>query len=426
MGQTQSTPENHIRIYSNLIKIREPTKRVEMIQTLLAGPEFVQSARRAGIYANLLAYVAKVQQNQRPDSLPGEQAPAASQQQYLTVRQEAPRSALATSEPRMQAHYQVSKPRSNEKAINYFQSCLEVLGLEEEVALTEESLKTAYKKAALRAHPDKKGGSDEKFEAVTRSFAYLTEILKRIHGGRTKAGKVEAPTVLNEARDDSAKAWKHVEPVRLNPQKLDMNAFNQMFEQTRIPDPDDDGYGDWLQGQADPQMGAKKFSGKFNRDVFNKMFEEQAAQGLRPSTQLMNIMPQAMTLAPGSGVELGRTKADSYTAPANANLKYTDLKQAYTLENTISPQISHVKVEARDLKHYRASRDRAPEPLTDSEAAAVQESERAAEERERQRQLRVAQEGAFVDKYFERMNRLVLKTSEPVSTQLSLENRGRR
>lgn len=416
MGQTQSVPENHIRIYSNLIKIREPGKRVEMIQTLLAGPEFVQSARRAGIYANLLAYLARVQQNQKPDSLPGEQAPAASQQQYITVRQEAPKS----------AHYQVSKPRSNEKAINYFQSCLEILGLEEEVALTEESLKTAYKKAALRAHPDKKGGSDEKFEAVTRSFAYLTEILKRIHGGRTKAGKVEAPTVLSDKRDDNAKAWKHVEPVRLNPQKLDMNAFNQMFEQTRIPDPDDDGYGDWLQGQADMQVGSKKFSGKFNRDVFNKMFEEQAVQGLRPSTQLMNIIPQAMTLAPGSGVELGRTKADSYTAPANANLKYTDLKQAYTLENTISPQISHVKVEARDLKNYRASRDRAPEPLTDYEAAAVQESERAAAERERQRQLRVAQEGAFVDSYFERMNRLVLKTSEPVTTQLSLENRGRR
>ena len=416
MGQTQSIPENHIRIYSNLIKIREPGKRVEMIQTLLAGPEFVQSARRAGIYANLLAYVAKVQQNQRPDSLPGEQAPVSSQQQYLTVRQETPKS----------AQYQVSKPRSNEKAINYFQSCLEVLGLEEEVALTEESLKTAYKRAALRAHPDKKGGSDEKFEAVTRSFAYLTEILKRIHGGRTKAGKVEAPTVLSDTRTDDAKAWKHVEPVRLNPQKLDMNAFNQMFEQTRIPDPDDDGYGDWLQGQNDMQVGAKKFSGKFNRDVFNKMFEEQAAQGLRPSTQLMNITPQAMTLAPGSGVELGRTKADSYTAPANANLKYTDLKQAYTLENTISPQVSHVKVEARDLKNYRASRDRAPEPLTDSEAAAVQESERAAAERERQRQLRVAQEGAFVDSYFERMNRLVLKTSEPVTTQLSLENRGRR
>jgi len=35
------------------------------------------------------------------------------------------------------------KGKRNEKALNYFQKCLEVLGLEEEVALTEEALKKA-------------------------------------------------------------------------------------------------------------------------------------------------------------------------------------------------------------------------------------------------------------------------------------------
>ena len=89
-------------------------------------------------------------------------------------------------------------------------------------------------------------------------------------------------------------------------------------------------------------------------------------------------------------------------------MKYTDLKQAYTLENTISGQVSNIRVENRDLKQYRASRDRAPEPLTDHETLAVAESERQATERERQRQLRVAQEGMFADEYFQRMKRLVL------------------
>jgi curved DNA-binding protein CbpA len=398
-GSTQGFPGPHIRIYQNMIQIRDPNKRSEMIQTLLAGPEYLQSARRAGVYAHLLSYVAKVQKGQYPDPLPGEAlAPqkqlATQPSTQLSKREEKPRN----------AYTQLAKANGKEKAIGYFQSCLEVLALEEEVALTEEALTKAYKRAALRAHPDK-GGSEDKFEAVTRAYAYLNEIIRRIHGGRTKASVVEAPTAIQETRGEEAKVWKQVEPVRLNPKKLDVNVFNQMFEQTRIPDPDDDGYGDWLTNKEETHT-TSKFSGKFNRDVFNKMFEEQQKRG--PSNQLSVITPQAMTLAPNSGVELGRGKSDSYTAPANANLKYTDLKQAYTLENTISGQVSNIRVENRDLKQYRASRDRAPEPLTDHETLAVAESERQATERERQRQLRVAQEGMFADEYFQRMKRLVL------------------
>jgi hypothetical protein len=52
-----------------------------------------------------------------------------------------------------------------------------------------------------------------------------------------------------------------------------MNAFNQLYEQTRIPDPEDDGYGDWLKDAADESAGPK-FSGKYNRDVFNTMFQD--------------------------------------------------------------------------------------------------------------------------------------------------------
>jgi curved DNA-binding protein CbpA len=421
MGNTQGVPAAHIRIYQNLIQIRDPGKRVEMINTLLIGAEYVQTARKMGVYSHLLSYVAKVQAGERPGYLPGEVAvplPVVQQQQ-----QRAPikygggggsNQLVLAAQPALQAKtstQRLVKPRSKEKALTYFQSCLEVLGLEEEVALTEESLKAAYKAAALRAHPDKKGGSEDQFEAVTRAYAYLTEILRRIHGGRTKEGKVEAPNTLLEGRREDAKAWQHVEPVRLNPKKLDMDAFNKMFEATRPPDPDDDGYGDWLTNKQEESGvgGGGKFSGKFNRDVFNKMFEEQSrSRNSDPQNQLVMLQPQALTLAPNTGVELGREKASSYTAAANASLKYTDLKQAYTVENTLSPQVSGVRVEQRDIKSYKAAREKAPDPFNHEELAAIAASERHAAEKERQRQLRVAQDDAFSNEYFNRMKRLVL------------------
>ena len=394
MGNIQSQfPAAHVRIYQNLIQVRDYSKRLEVIETLLAGNEYIQSAKRAGIYSNLLAFITKVKRGEQPEPLPGE-GQQQQQQKQTTLTIQSQRASGSAAEERW------LKPHGKEKAIGYFQSSLEILGLEEEVALTEESLKIAYRKAALRTHPDKKGGSEKAFELVTRAYAYLTEILRRIHGGRAVAGKVEAPEIINTTRKDDSKAWQMVEPVKLNPQKLDMNAFNKMFEQTRIPDPEDDGYGDWLTSNEAGSAAAsgKKFGDKFNRDVFNKMFEEQSRSKVQQQpTQLMNLGPQAMMLAPNHGVELGRDRPNSYTAAANASLKYTDLKQAYT-----------------------AQRKRAPDPYSHEEAEALAASERMMAEKEKQRQLRAAHEDTFAGEYFERMKRLVItdKSSGTESTSL--------
>lgn len=392
---------SHTRIYSNLIQIRDPQKRVQMIQTLLAAPEYVQSFRRCGIYSHLLIYIANVQKGAYGGFLPGEQPQQQPQQQQPPQQQQ---QLVSKHAPQKSAYDRLVKPKGQEKAISYFQGCLEVLGLEEEVAMTEESLKLAYKKAAVKAHPDKRGGSEEKFEIVTRAYAYLSEILTRINGGRKKESKVEAPAALQETRTHESQAWQHTEPVRLNPKKLDMNAFNTMYEQTRIPDPDDDGYGDWLKNEVDAPKGPA-FSGKFNRDVFNKMFE--TAQQQQQQNQLMKV-PQAMTLTPMSGVELGRTAADTYTAPANANLKYTDLKQAYTTENVLTNQVSNVRVDVRDIKEYRATRERAPDPLNNEELAHLANAEEEAAKREKNRQIRAAQDDSVAEQYFQRMKRLVI------------------
>ncbi len=406
----QGIDQSHVRIYSNLIQIRDPSKRVQMIQTLMAAPEYIHSAKRAGIYSYLLGYIASVQSGHTPSSLPGEGgAPPQQKVPQLTYSGNSNASTQIVHRTSQQktAYQQVVKSKNKDKALNFFQSCLEVLGLEEEVAMTEETLKKAYRIAASKAHPDK-GGNEEKFEAVTRAYAYLSDILRRIHGGRTKESKVEAPNALKDSREQESEQWKHIEPIRLNPKKLDMNAFNQMFEKTRIPDPDDDGYGNWLQEKSEQKMGPA-FSGKFNRDVFNQMFEERNKTSSQSTA--LSLQPQAMTLAP-MAVELGRDKPQSSTAPANASLKYTDLMQAYTVENTISNQVSNVRVDVRDIKSFQAERKRAPDPMTDQEMAAVAAAENAMKKREEQRALRAAQEGIMADQYFQRMKQLVLTNKE--------------
>jgi curved DNA-binding protein CbpA len=445
MGNNQSAIDPvHLRMYSNIIQIKDPAKRIGIINTCLASMEYVSSAKRAGIYSYLLNYVATVNSGGGAPLLPGEQHIT----QQNTIQHHPP------SVPRsMQPNFQHSGPgathpslmnaptassytqqyqqhgRQNQqiithtdntpswkvitdtpkqKAMSYFASCLEVLGIQEEVALTEEALKAAYKKMALRAHPDK-GGSEEYFEAVTRAYAYLAEILKHMKGGRKEtSGRVEAPTSLNVSRDADAEKWKHVEPVRLNAKNLDMNAFNKLFEQTHIPDPDADGYGDWLKGE-DSRTSGPKFKGEFNRDVFNRMFDEEAKKSQRQSNSLV-IHPgeMALTLNPTSGVDLVGERPDSFTAAPNSRFQFTDLRGAYTSESTISDKVSNVQVGERNFEQYRASREKAPDPFSQSELHGIREFENRQKQQDEMRERRRAEMAVRNQNYFDQMKRMVI------------------
>ena len=390
MGNINGTAisPSHVKIYNDLNAIQNPATKVKMIQTLLAGQEYVTSAKKMGIYADLLSYVAKYSNYTAPISQP------VTNNQIVTTKQKS-----------HTGSYRIEKVNSEEKAIGYFQACLEVLGLQEEVALTEETLKKAYKRATLKNHPDK-GGSEKEFEKVTRAYAYLGEILRRIHGGRSTTVNVDAPNVLKDSRSKEYDSVKHVEPIRLNPKKLDMDAFNKMFEQTRIPDPDEDGYGDWL-GKEKDDTNNPKFSGKFNRDVFNQMFEEDAKDNNSKANYIIH-QPQSMIMAPTLGIELGRDRPESYTAASNADLNFTDLKQAYTTENTFSKQVAHVRVDNRNFENYKNEYGKAPPPLSSEEMQRIQEGEKIMEQKEALRQRRAAEELINSDKYFERMKQLVL------------------
>jgi curved DNA-binding protein CbpA len=416
MGNTNSFPAAHVRIYRNLLGIQNVQTRAEMITTLLQGPEYVQTLRQAGIYPQLLTYLGKVQKGIHPGPLPGETV-----QQPTTANRTTSLVQHVESTALTNPYQKLTKHNSNEKALTYFQMCLQVLGLEEEVALTEEELKKAYKKTAFKAHPDK-GGSEQHFEAVTRAYAYLTEILNRIQGGRKGLKKVDAPTLLKSERTTEAEAWKQSDPVRLNPNKLDMNAFNKMFEQTRVPEPDGDGYGDWLKGEGDGKTSdAPNFSGKFNRDVFNTMFEQEAqkkSRDVRQTNAMTIAAPQALLFNPSYGVEIGREKGD-FTTAANDDgaLQYTDLKAAYTTESTFSGQVADVRVENRSFDQYQQSRKTAPTPLRNEEMDAIQHMEKEAEQRERRRQLRAAQESVAADDFHERMKRLVITDGVPLDRQ---------
>jgi hypothetical protein len=229
-------------------------------------------------------------------------------------------------------------------------------------------------------------------------------------GKRDMSGRVDAPVSVATSRDADAEKWKHVEPVRLNAKNLDMNAFNKLFEQTHIPDPDSDGYGDWLKGgDKSTASSGPKFSGQFNRDVFNRMFEDEARKNQRTTNALV-IHPgeMALTLNPTSGVSFVGEKADSFTAAPNSKFQFTDLRGAYTTESTISDKVSNVQVSERNFEQYRASREKAPDPFSQTELHSIRDFENRQKQQDDMRERQRAEMAVRNQKYFDQMKRMVI------------------
>lgn len=398
--------EPHVRIYRNLLQIKSPATRLQMLETLITGQEYVRSAKQAGIYGPILTYIASVRRGD-PSLLPGEQT--VSHQQQVQQYSE-PARGRGGQESRIVSRS--GDPNEHTKAISFFSQCLQVLGLEEEVALNEQALKAAYKKASIRTHPDK-GGSEEAFGAVTRAYAYLGEILRRVRGGRD-AGLVnvteESPARLVGARSETAESWKMGEPVKLNPKNLNMEVFNKVFEETKLPDPDGDGYGDWLKDTQGSQPSSNKFSGKFNRSVFNEAFEDEIkarAQG-QNGRAITHRQPEALVMAPTLGIELGRERPDDFTGANLNGLKYTDLRKAYTSDSTFSHQVAGVQVSSRSFDAASSERKGAVAPLTSAELEAISQGEHEMQLRRARQATRIANEDKQITEHFQRLQRYVI------------------
>jgi len=403
-------PEAHARIYKNILQIQSPATRLQMLETLLAGQEYVATAKRVGLYGPILSYIVSVRRGD-PAVLPGEQT--AGHQQQIQRNGNGGGQSRQSGVPENRIISKGGDPSAHAKAISFFSQCLQILELSEEVALDEKILKIAYKKASIKAHPDK-GGSEQAFDNVTRAYAYLGDILRRVRGGRTESVNVseETPARLTATRDQHSEGWKMTEPVKLNAKSLNMDTFNKVFEETRLPDPDGDGYGDWLKNEAaaDNSGGQKnKFNGKFNRSVFNEAFESEVkSRAANVKGQITYRQPEALVMAPTMGIELGREKPDDFTGANLSGLKYTDLKRAYTSDSTFSHQVADVRVSNKSFDSAASERKSAPAPLSSEEMEAVAEGERRLGQQQVQRALRVAEEDRRISEHFARMQRYVI------------------
>jgi hypothetical protein len=437
MGSAHSVDARYVRIFNNLTSIQSAEARIQMLDTLFSVPEYVTVAKRMGLYAALLHWKAATQRGEyaiwpSPHTVPATAFPstegasrmvsppmgAGSPRLHIT---EEPSRTVARSRsfPEEAGQRQLARVAPPKRALDILNESYAILGIDDAKPLTHEALKQAYKRSALRNHPDK-GGSLEQFDAVTKAFLYVQEVLNKLIPIHESDARFSAPVTMDSAlrargvvatapapRD--APKLEDRAPIALNPKKLDMAVFNKLFEENKLPDPDkDDGYGDWLKSQETARaIPPNAMRGKYNADIFNRTFEDEAKKISVTSQQLAKYTPPAeIILAPNFGSELGSDRPAQYTkAPAGSGIGYTDLKYAYGEGSTFSQGVAGITMDGRpkNLEEAKREYNSAPRALTTEEAAAVASFDRAKEHAEAQRRQRLAVHDVSAETAHERM-----------------------
>lgn len=467
MGQTASSHDpRFVRAWETLEAMTTDTARLSALEMLLGSPEYINAAKRAGIYADLLAWSAAKKRGQhfawpRPypsQAPPTVRGPPPVQRPVVTAMPPAP--ALTRAPPRyappppantvvhqMQARPMAPTGSSDlaripppKRALDVLTESYLTLGLDDSKPLTHEALRAAYKKAAIKAHPDK-GGSPEAFDDVNRAFLYIEEVLNKLLP-KSPSEKADPrftvavnPESALRARGDyvpgstapappGSLAIEDAPQIALNPKKLDMNLFNKLFEENKLVDPDADGYGDWMKssgGRNDGNMG------KVSKDTFNRVFADNARRAVEDETTLSKYKPPSdLVLSPGFGTTIGGGRPEQYTKALGSmldgpGLAYTDLMHAYGAGSTFSQDVGNPELlnlpkeaplpgRARTMAEAEREYGGAPAAMTAEQAAAVRSFEMAREQAERARQQRAAARDVDAERAHDRLKgRLMIR-----------------
>lgn len=435
------------RIWGEICAIQSDDIRAHMIQTTLRSPEVMNEARRAGIYGNVLSWLTSYQQGARipfPYNRDGTLNYAGlysgSTGQRDMIQHETPRWTMyttpvtpaytASSPPARAPPVQKQIPIQSQsqsivvspaaKAMDTFQESLELLGIpdDDSVAITHEELKSAYKQAALRAHPDK-GGSKEAFDAVNKAYRYVARILQRVNPQFTESAESRermtatvTPATAEKYRADP-RLKKVLDgggpPVQLSAKKMDLSVFNKLFEENRLPDSErDTGYGDWFKSQesgfdvTDPRA-----SGAVNTKNFESVMRQYAAAN--PTAITRYTAPEA--IAPTGVTELGG-EVKNYTAAFGSDTQFTDLKEAYTTGATMIQEVAHVHVDesrrVANIEEAQRIRAAAMARVDPDEKARIQAQMDAEAQRELQRRLRLAKQDTALESWHDNVRRRLL------------------
>ena len=277
----------------------------------------------------------------------------------------------------------------------------EVLGLPKNYTLDQ--LREKYKAIAIKVHPDKPGGSDYLFKLVTAAYKDLA----KKHASRT------VDKQFNELKLESKKDKGDI-PSQKDNKSFNLNRFNNVFENNRLPENSDHGYKEWMStAESNPDSGGvpKKLDKKFSIDCFNKTFDDLPTHAHASKSMTKFKEPSPLTASSSKLIcsELGIERINDYSGDvSNGGLTFTDYKKAHTTTRLITKDmLKNCEQKQLSLDSIEKERGSVRYTMNDAEKDAYEKQLKYHEIKERKRQDAIRNRDRLIQQQYNRMNNLL-------------------
>lgn len=259
----------------------------------------------------------------------------------------------------------------------------------------EKVLKKAYLKMAMKTHPDR-GGSQEQFQQVSIAYSVLLKRLKDVNNSN----------LHNDLRDKSREYIKtqsqdSLQNVNLS-DKFDSDVFNKIYEENRIGDVYDSGYGNWMNKNPASEDDPKKmFDGNFNKNMFNREFEKYKREQQKNIGSQIVIYDEPQVDISFKGKDslmvLGKGNVSDFSGESNGGLNYRDYKDAFTNSCLIDTNTTDTRGRPRNINDMESSRSNISYQMTheDQQKYQLKKQKEEQEEQSRQQRLQEYEQKAF-------------------------------
>ena len=272
------------------------------------------------------------------------------------------------------------------------------------------NIKKAYKKNALKYHPDRAGNKyEDKFQLITQSYIYLLDKAEQYNQTEIKINK----NVENIDYEDNVN--EKTENIYINKDKFDINQFNKIFEDYKVPSTFDKGYSDLMKqdiksNKNNDNANNQVFGKSFNKDVFNAHFEKLKINNKNNTDMIQYQEPDALDTSLGNLNQsfLGIDEMDDFGAVNSNALSYTDYKKAH-VDETMLIDVNKVKYKTyKSIDQLESDRSQLSYTLSPEDRQRQEYMERKRMEDDNMRTQKQRDYDEMIQKNYNKINRKLI------------------
>jgi len=262
----------------------------------------------------------------------------------------------------------------------------EILNVPYDATITQ--IREQFKKLVLKHHPDR-GGDPNIFNIVKQAYSYLYKYkLNEQKQLEKEQRNFDKYTSQRNFQTDGLE--REFQKLKINPKdkNIDMNKFNKIFEEHRIEDADERGYGFSRGGtreEADELL--KKYANKKAKKMEIEVYEE----------------PEPTELTTDNYKKLGQKHVKDFSSSRS---QYTDLQKAYTEYDSTTMKNYRTK-EYKSVGEYETTRKNQNFQMSEEDKRKMRMKEQQELAMEEKRRYYVSQQDKQYEKQFNTLSRYI-------------------